>query len=94
MAEKTPRFVPVGPQERPGLFCWRWELPMAGMYFGIGVLVGMAAAAVLMRYAIGLGEKMAYGAKEGVPALGRYDAPLLQETTAGGETNLEDDLEN
>lgn len=60
--------------------------------FAMGLLIGAAGGAALMRYGMGLGEKMAWGAKEGRPALTEWDAPLEQNHT-NGATDTDEDLE-
>ena len=48
---------------------------VAGAVFGVGVV----------RYGMGLGERMAYGAKDGYPALSEYDTPVEQTHTSNDE---------
>jgi hypothetical protein len=54
---------------------------LLGLGLAIGMGLGLAAGAALMRYGMGLGERMAWGAKEGRPALTEWDAPLEQSRT-------------
>lgn len=56
---------------------------MLGYGIAIGVVIGLAAGVFLVRYGMGLGEKMTWAARDGIPALHEYDKPLAQANTSG-----------
>jgi len=64
---------------------------MLGYGIAIGFAIGLIMGAVLVRYGMGLAEKMVYGAKDDRPVLSAYDAPLEQATTADEDADLDGD---
>lgn len=53
-----------------------------GIAVGVGMSIGLLAGAGLVRYGMGLAERVMYGAKDNAPSLTRYDRPLEQASTA------------
>jgi hypothetical protein len=62
---------------------------MLGLGMAIGMFIGLVSATVLMRYALGLGEKIAWAAKEGRPVFSEYE-PAIQQSHTDGTTDLEE----
>lgn len=56
----------------------------------VGILVGMGSAVILIRYAMGLHEKIAFGGKDQVPVLGEWQLPITQSHT-GDEREEEEE---
>lgn len=49
--------------------------------FSVGLLVGVAGGATLIRHGMKLHERISWGVREGRPVFSEYDPPLEQEHT-------------
>lgn len=49
--------------------------------FNAGLVSGLVSALILIRYGIGLGARLVYRTKEGLPAFGKVEEPTEQTHT-------------